>query len=72
MNWLPKHSVVVPVDFSDESFQAVDLGLTLVDEPSHLHVIHVLQELSPVEPGELWDTVDATTRADHARRAFSS
>ena len=31
---------------------------------------HVLQELSPVEPGELWDTVDNESRAEHATKAL--
>ena len=70
MNWLPRHSVVVPVDFSDESFQAVDLGLSLVDEPSHLHVIHVLPYLAPTEPGVIWSTVDDADRMTHAREAL--
>ena len=70
MNWLPKHSVVVPVDFSDESFRAVDLGLSLVDEPSHLHVIHVLPYLAPTEPGVIWSTVDDADRVNHAQEAL--
>ena len=70
MNWLPKHAVVVPVDFSDESFQAVDVALLLVDDPSHLHVIHVLPYLVPTEPGVIWSTVDDAQRMTHAQEAL--
>jgi nucleotide-binding universal stress UspA family protein len=70
MSWLPKHSVVVPVDFSDESFRAVDLALTLVDNPAHLHVIHVLPYLAPTEPGVIWSTVDDAERMSHAQQAL--
>ena len=71
MSWLPKHSVVVPVDYSDESFGAIDLALNLVDAPSHLHVIHVLPVLAPTEPGVIWAAVDDSSRADHARDAVA-
>lgn len=70
MTWLPKHSVVVPVDYSDESLQAVDLALSFVDDPTHLHVIHVLPYLVPTEPGVIWSTIDDVGRADHARDAL--
>jgi len=70
MSWLPKQTVVVPVDFSDESFAAVEVATHLVEQPSGIHLVHVLQELSPVEPGELWDTVDNESRAEHATKAL--
>ncbi|MCO6459589.1 MAG: universal stress protein [Pirellulaceae bacterium] len=70
MSWLPKRCVVVPIDFSDESFQALDVATHLVEKPEHLQVVHVLQELSPVEPGELWDTVDNESRARHALKTL--
>jgi len=66
MAWLPKKSVVVPVDFSDESIAAVDQALEMVDEPAHLHVIHVLPILSPGEPGLVWDTLSDQARCSHA------
>jgi nucleotide-binding universal stress UspA family protein len=71
MSWLPKRSVVVPVDFSDESFGAVDLALSLVDEGTHVHVIHVLAPLAPTEPGVIWSTVDDASRIAHAREALA-
>jgi nucleotide-binding universal stress UspA family protein len=70
MSWLPKSLVVVPIDFSEESFKALDVASHLVADATHLHVVHVLQELSPVEPGELWDTVDNESRARHAQNAL--
>lgn len=70
MSWLPKKLVVVPIDFSDESFKALDVASHLVEDAADVHVVHVLQELSPVEPGELWDTVDNESRARHAQAAL--
>lgn len=58
MDWLPKPSVLVPVDFSEASKEAVDLGLQLVDTPGHLHVIHVSPSILPTEIGYVWETFD--------------
>jgi len=71
MGWLPKDRVVVPVDFSDESFAAAELALELVAGPAHLHLIHVLPVLTPSEPGVIWNTVDDESRRKHARAAIA-
>ncbi|HJN10861.1 MAG TPA: universal stress protein [Pirellulaceae bacterium] len=72
MAWFPKKRVVVPVDFSDNSFTAVDTAVQLVDDPADVIVVHVLQEISPVEPGVVWDTVDHESRIKHATEALQS
>jgi len=70
MTWFPKKKVIAPVDFSDESFAAVDVGLQLVDAPSDLTVVHVLPDLSPTEPGKMWGTIDKESRTRHAIKAL--
>ena len=70
MTWFPKKKVIAPVDFSDESFAAVDVGLQLVDARSDLTVVHVLQDLSPTEPGVIWRTIDKDSRTRHATQAL--
>ena len=70
MSWLPKKSVVVPIDFSDESFEALHASLDMVEKPSGLHVIHVLPALEPAEPGVIWQTVDDESRRRHAEQAL--
>ncbi len=60
------HKVVVPVDFSDESFEALDTAIDWTNGEATIYVVHVLQELSPIEPGELWLNVDPETRRRHA------
>jgi nucleotide-binding universal stress UspA family protein len=69
-HWLPRKTVVVPVDFSDDSFTALDTALEMVDDPSHLHVIHVLPMLEPTEPGVIWHTIDDKSRSEHAETAL--
>lgn len=70
MAWLPKDKVVVPVDFSDGSFAAVDTALELVADASHLYAIYVLPVLEPADPGVIWNTVDDGSRARHAELAL--
>lgn len=70
MSWLPKKTVVVPVDFSEASLRAVDSALALVADASHLHVIHVLPAMEPGEPGLIWTTIDDATRKRHTEQAL--
>jgi nucleotide-binding universal stress UspA family protein len=70
MGWLPKKTVIVPIDFSDESFEALRLGAEFVGERGTLHAVHVLPELSPMEPGVIWHTVDDQSRSRHAQEAI--
>jgi nucleotide-binding universal stress UspA family protein len=62
MNWLPKNKVLVPVDFSEASFSAVDVGLSLVDEPSNLYVINVAPSIVKGDPGFPWNPLGETTQ----------
>jgi len=71
MAWFPKKSIVVPVDFSDESIEAVDTGLQLIANPVDLHVIHVLAEMVATEPGIVWELVDDESRRQHALDALT-
>ncbi|MCG8584369.1 MAG: universal stress protein [Pirellulales bacterium] len=71
MAWLPKKCVVVPIDFSDVSFHSLDVAAELVDDPSHVHAIHVLPELPVTEPGVIWDTIDDENRMIHANEALT-
>jgi nucleotide-binding universal stress UspA family protein len=71
MSWWPKKTVVVPVDFSEESFAALDQALEMVDEPSHVHVVHVLVDLPPNEPGVVWGVVNNVSRIQHLKQAFA-
>lgn len=70
MPWLPKNNVVVPIDFSDESFAALDTALELVGSTAALHVLYVLPVLDPAEPGVIWTTIDNSVRERHALDAL--
>jgi nucleotide-binding universal stress UspA family protein len=62
--------VLVPIDFSEESFQALEVGLQIVEDPSQLTIIHVLQDLSPMEAGEVWGVIDPQTRLENVTKAL--
>ena len=66
MAWLPKKTVVVPIDFSDHSLAAVDTALEMVVAPAQVHLIHVLPMLTVADPGVVWEPVDDESRRAHA------
>ncbi len=70
MPWLPKKCVIVPVDFSDVAFGALDAALEMVDSTSALHALYVLSVLDPAEPGVIWTTIDNSVRERHALDAM--
>lgn len=51
-SWLPKKSVLVPVDLSlPATQQAVETALQLVARPQDLHVLHVMAPPPPTSFG---------------------
>lgn len=70
MTWCPKQCVVVPIDFSNESFEALDVGLQLVASPADVRVVHVLQDIAPLEAGEVWGVPDPQVRIQHVAQAL--
>lgn len=72
MNWLPRDIVVVPIDFSEDSFAALATALEMVEDSMHLHVVHVLASMEPAEPGVIWHTIDEASRTEHAKAALEA
>jgi nucleotide-binding universal stress UspA family protein len=70
MAYFPKRLVVVPVDFSEESLAAVAVGRQLVDSPEHLHIIHILIDVAPLEAGEVWGVIDQQPRLEQAEKSL--
>ena len=66
MNWRPRKNVVVPIDFSEPSLDAVNVALEMVEDTTHLHIIHVLTPIYPTEPGIIWETINFEERKKHA------
>lgn len=70
MPGLQYKQVVVPVDFSPQSLQAVETALEITGGGNGLRVLHVIEDLTPAHPGELYGTIDNDTRAKHATEAL--
>ena len=69
MNWSKKKKAVVPIDFSDASFRAVDEALEIVGDAAAIHLMHVLPKLSAAEPGVIWGSVNDQSRAEQVRES---
>jgi nucleotide-binding universal stress UspA family protein len=50
MNWGFNKTIVVPIDFSQESFQALDEALEIAASPLHVHVVFVMSDCRPGVP----------------------
>lgn len=70
MSFMPVTRVVVPLDFSGESEQALDVALELAGGPGNVHVIHVMTELHPGTPGAVFGDMDDLTRAAAVKEAL--
>jgi nucleotide-binding universal stress UspA family protein len=67
MAWQPK-TIVVPIDFSDHSFAALDTALDIVPDASRVFAVHVLPTLLVAEPGVIWETVGDEERKLHVEQ----
>lgn len=62
MTWFQKKKIVVPIDFSDESFAALDVAVELADDSSQVMVVHVVDPVSAADWSVGWAPLDETGR----------
>lgn len=65
MAWPNRNAVLVPVDFSEASFAAVNEALSMVKSPSDVHVIHVVPSLAS-EADFVHEALEPGMRESHA------
>lgn len=70
MSWLPKSKIIVPVDFSGESEQAIQTALEMVENPANVHLVHVLSPLDTVSPGVVWGDITDESREQAVHECF--
>jgi len=70
MSTWSRSCVLVPIDFSDASFAALAEARQIVDEPSHLHVLHVLVSLHPADPAA-WGSIGQDQRMENVQTALT-
>ncbi|MBE9043795.1 universal stress protein [Pleurocapsales cyanobacterium LEGE 10410] len=62
MSWLKKKSVLIPLDFSELSYEAIAPAREYVEAETGLTLIHVLASLHPADPAAMWNTLDDEQR----------
>lgn len=70
MTWQSTDPIVVPVDFSGESNQAIDKAREIAGDEAQLHLVHVLFPLDSVSPGVVWGGVTDEKREEAIREEF--
>ncbi len=70
MSWLPKKTVVVPVDFSTASADALQTAMQMVAQPQDLHVLYVTSPVTMMFP-DGWAADDAPARMQAAAQQLS-
>ena len=71
MAWSTTEPIVVPFDFSDHALAAVKHAVELADDPSQIHILHVLAFMNPTEPGVVWGTIDDDSRIRHTHESLN-
>lgn len=74
MSTMTYQTVVVPVDFSEDSERAISVGLQSVADPANLHIVHVMFPLDYAAPGVLYGTTiekDRRTNAEENLRTLA-
>ncbi|MEL7036324.1 MAG: universal stress protein [Cyanobacteria bacterium J06592_8] len=70
MSAIEKNCVIVPVDFGELCVKAIATALEYVNSPNQVHLIHVLDALSPGDPAMIWKTLDDETRKKNVSQKF--
>ncbi|MEM8778669.1 MAG: universal stress protein [Cyanobacteria bacterium P01_G01_bin.49] len=70
MSLLTGDRILVPLDFSEVSFAALDETLNFIEDSSKVTVLHILSPLPAVEPSVVWETLDDETRKKNVINTF--
>ncbi|MEO0536968.1 MAG: universal stress protein [Cyanobacteria bacterium P01_A01_bin.123] len=70
MSLFSKEQVLVPIDFSEETFKALSGTIEFVGEGSTVHALHVLPRLEPTDPGMVWETVNQEARIENVEKTY--
>lgn len=72
MNYVPKQTVVVPIDFSEASAMAVRTAIEMADTPDSVRVVHVLYKIDDLGPGALWKEQHEKFELEHATKHMAN
>ena len=70
MNWFSNKKVLVPVDFSKASYEAIDTALEIASTVDHVCVVHIAPDLAVASPEVVWDTHTDEVRRKNIEKSF--
>ena len=70
MKYFTDKTVIVPWDFSDNSKNALEKAMEMVDSPSQIEVVHVTPYPSAVEPSVVWGTYSEDKIGENLLESF--
>lgn len=59
--------ILVPVDFSEQSVNAISDAIELAGDDGKVRLLHVLPPLESISPGVMWGDISDQTREQHVR-----
>lgn len=65
---LKQDIIVVPVDFSEESQNALTTAVDMTGDASKVRVVHVLPPLEAISPAVVWGDLDDQSRIDAVKK----
>ncbi|MCA9080218.1 MAG: universal stress protein [Planctomycetaceae bacterium] len=68
MSSFSRDRVVIPIDFSEESQNALRVGLEVSGDVEKLHLIHVLPPLEAISPAAVWGDLTDSQREQSVRK----
>lgn len=72
MPWNIQHAILVPYDFSEHSHTAVEKAIQLADDPSQVHILHVLHTILALTPGGFpMEAADDGPRIEYAQKLMA-
>lgn len=68
MSAFSRNTVLVPVDFSEESENSLRTSVELTGDASKVVVIHVLPPLEAISPGVVWGEISDESRTESVKK----
>lgn len=65
---MTRRNILVPVDFSEASTNAIGDAIELAGDPQKVHLLHVLPPLESISPGVVWGDVTDANREKAVRK----
>ena len=70
MNWFEGKKIVVPMDFSEQSYHAVDEAIAMASGSSHVYVVHAAAHPLAMAPEVIWQDMSDEMRRSKIENCF--